>query len=191
MTTDQQPLSVPIPEHITMEQKPEGFALSYRWFSFYYVFLAVFCLIWDGFLVFWYSLAFTQNAPWIMFAFPVLHIATGIGVTYYTLAGFYNRTVITVGMGKITIQHTPLPWPGNRTITAADLIQLYSEERIVQSNNSTRATFQLSAISTQNKKVKLLSGLNSRDEVRFLEHKIEEQLGITDRPVEGDRKSVV
>jgi hypothetical protein len=186
VTTDQQPLSVPIPDHITMEQKPEGITFTYRWFSPTYIFLAFFCLVWDGFLLFWYSVAFAQNAPWIMFAFPVLHIATGIGITYYTLAGFYNRTVITVGMGKISIQHTPLPWPGNRTIASEDLIQLYSEQRFIQSNNSTRTTFQLSAISRENRKIKLLSDLNSPDEVRFLEHKIEEQLGMKDRPVEGE-----
>jgi hypothetical protein len=71
-------------------------------------------------------------------------------------------------------------------LQASDLIQLYSEERVTRSNNGTRLTYQLSAISGENKKIKLLSGLNSPDEVRFFEQKIEEQLGVQDRPVEGE-----
>ena len=91
-------------------------------------------------------------------------------------------------MGRLSIEHKPLPWPGNRILQASEMIQLYSEERVSRSNNGTRTTYQLNAISRENRKIKLLSGLNSPDEVRFFEHKIEEQLGIKDRPVEGEMK---
>jgi hypothetical protein len=186
MTTDQRPLEAPTPERIVVDHTPDGLVLSYRWFTWTYILLAVFALFWDGFLVFWYSVAFSQDAPWIMFVFPLLHVSVGVGLTYTALAGFYNKTIITVGMGNLTIRHTPLPWPGNRTVQASELVQLYSEERVTRSNNGTRITYQLSAISNQNKKIKLLNGLNSPDEVRFFEHQIEEQLGIQDRPVEGE-----
>lgn len=186
MTDTQEPLKALIPEHVVVEHGPNGLVLSYNWFSWTYIALAVFALFWDGFLVFWYSVAFSQDAPWIMFVFPLLHVSVGVGLTYSALAGFYNKTIITVGMGQLSIQHTPFPWPGNRTVQASDLVQLYSEERMTRSNNVTRTTYQLSAISNQNKKIKLLSGLNTPDEVRFFEHQIEEQLGIQDRPVEGE-----
>ena len=169
-----------------MEQTPGGLTFTYRWFSWSYIFLAVFALFWDGFLVFWYSFAFSHNAPWMMFVFPLLHVSVGVGLTYTALAGFYNKTIITVGLGKLSIHHTPFPWPGNRMVPAADLVQLYSEERLSRSNTGTRVTYQLSAISTQDKKIKLLRGLNSPDEARYLEKAIEEQLGIKDRPVEGE-----
>ena len=186
MTTDQEPLKAPIPEHIVVEHGPNGLVLSYNWFSWTYIALAVFALFWDGFLVFWYGVAFSQDAPWIMFVFPLLHVSVGVGLTYSALAGFYNKTIITVGMGQLSIQHTPFPWPGNRTVQASNLVQLYSEERITRSNNVTRMTYQLSAISNENKKIKLLSGLNTPDEVHFFEHQIEDQLGIKDRPVDGE-----
>lgn len=186
MTTDQQPIPAPIPEHITMQQGPGGLTFTFDWFSPVFIGLAIFCFFWDGFLVFWYGIAFTQGAPWIMFVFPILHIAAGAGLTYYALAGFYNKTVITVGMGKLSIEHKPLPWPGNRILQASEMIQLYSEKRVTTSDNGTRTSYRLNAISRGNKKIKLLSGLNSPDVVRFFEHKIEEQLGIKDRPVEGE-----
>jgi hypothetical protein len=186
MADDQQPLKAPTPERVIVEHTPQGLVLSYNWFAWTYIALAVFSLFWDGFLVFWYSMAFAQDAPWIMFVFPLLHVSVGIGLTYTALAGFYNRTIITVGMGQLSIRHTPFPWPGNRTVQASELTQLYSEERVTQSNNGRRVSYQLSAISNQNRKIKLLSGLTTPDEVRFFEHQIEEQLGIQDRPVEGE-----
>ena len=186
MTTSQEPLKAPVPESVVVEHSPDGLVLSYTWFSWRYIALAVFALFWDGFLVFWYSMAFSQDAPWIMFVFPLIHVSVGIGITYSALTGFYNKTTITVGMGQLSIKHTPFPWPGNRIVPASDITQLYSEERITRSNNVPHTTYQLSAISNQNRKIKLLSGLNSSDEVRFFEHQIEEQLGIQDRPVEGE-----
>jgi len=186
MTTNQESLKAPIPERVVVEHSPNGLVLSYSWFSWTYIALAVFALFWDGFLVFWYSVAFSQDAPWIMFVFPLLHVSVGVGLTYSALAGFYNKTTITVGMGQLSIKHTPFPWPGSRIMPASDITQLYSEERVTRSNNVPHTTYQLSAISSQNKKIKLLSGLNTPDEVRFFEHQIEEQLGIQDRPVEGE-----
>jgi len=186
MTGNQEPLKAPIPEHIVIEHGPNGLVLSYSWFSWTYIALAIFALFWDGFLVFWYSIAFTQDAPWIMFVFPLIHVSVGVGLTYTALAGFYNKTTITVGMGSLSIHHSPFPWPGNRTVQASELVQLFSEERVTRSHNGTRTSYQLSAISNANKKIKLLSGLNSPDEVRFFERQIEEQLGIQDRKVEGE-----
>lgn len=186
MANDEQPLQAPIPEHIAMEYTPAGLTFTYRWFSIPYIFLAAFALLWDAFLVVWYSIAFSQDAPLIMLIFPLVHVIVGVGVTYAALAGFYNRTVITVGQGKLSIQHGPIPWPGNKTLQASELTQLYSEERVIRVNNGTQMRYQLNAISHENRKLKLLGGLNSPSEVRFLEDKLEEQLGIQDRPVAGE-----
>ncbi|MCX6134482.1 MAG: hypothetical protein NTU47_11770 [Ignavibacteriales bacterium] len=188
MTANQEPLKAPIPESVVVEHGPNGLVCTYNWFSWKFIALAVFALFWDGFLVFWYSIAFSQDAPWIMFAFPLIHVSVGAGLTYYALAGFYNKTIVTVGMGRLSIRHTPFPWPGSQTVQASDLLQLYSEEQLTRSNNGTRITYQLSAISNQNRKIRLLRGLNSPDEVRFFERQIEEQLGIQDRPVDGEMR---
>jgi hypothetical protein len=169
-----------------MEQTMEGPRFSYRWFSPGFIFLAIFALFWDGFLVFWYSIATSQEAPLMMLLFPVVHVAVGIGVTYTALAGFYNRTLVCVGGGKLTIRHTPLPWPGNRELQAADLTQLYSEERIIRSRNGVQLKYQLNAITRENRKVALLRNLTAPDQVRFLERTIEESLGITNAPVQGE-----
>ena len=186
MPNDQTIIKAPIPEHISMEQTSGGLLFSYRWFSPAFIFVALFAIVWDCFLVFWYSVATSQDAPLVMFLFPIIHVLVGFGITYYALAGFLNKTFILVGEGKLTIQHVPLPWPGNRVLQASELAQLYSEERVIRTRNGTRLKYQLNAITSENKKVTLLSNLTAPDQVRFLEHKLEEYLGITDVPIEGE-----
>jgi hypothetical protein len=186
MTTAEEPIKAPMPENITVEQQADGLRLSYRWFSGKFVFLALFCFVWDAFLVFWYTTALTQNANIIMLIFPVLHVAVGLALTYYTLAGFYNRTFISVGRGTLSIQHRPMPWFGNRTLQASDIAQLYTEQITASGKNGPRVTYQLSAVSLENRKIKLLAGLDSPDSARFIERQIEDWLGIKDRRVEGE-----
>lgn len=186
MVNDQTIIKAPIPEHISMEQTSGGLLFSYRWFSPAFIFVALFAILWDGFLVFWYSIATSQDAPLVMLLFPAVHVLVGVGITYFALAGFYNRTLVLVGEGKLTIHHVPLPWPGNRILQAADITQLYSQERVIRTRNGTQLKYQLNAITRENKKITLLSSLTAPDQVRFLEHKLEEHLGITDVPVEGE-----
>ena len=84
---------VPRPKDITIRKKDGRVELSWRWFSLKYLFLLCFVIAWDGFLLFWYSMAFgSGDAPWIMFVFPIAHLAVGIVLTYTTLAGLFNRT---------------------------------------------------------------------------------------------------
>ena len=175
-----------IPEHISMEQTSGGLLFSYRWFSPAFIFMAAFALLWDGFLVFWYSVATSEGAPTVMLVFPIIHVLVGIGLTYFALAGFYNKTLVLVGEGKLSIQHVPLPWPGNRVLQAADLVQLYSKERVIRTRNGPQMKYQLNAITRENKTITLMSNLTAPDQVRYLEHKLEEYLGITDVPVQGE-----
>jgi hypothetical protein len=186
MLNDQTIIAAPIPEHISMEQTSTGLLFSYRWFSPAYIFVGLFAIGWDVFLVFWYTLATSQDAPLVMLLFPIVHVLVGVGITYFALAGFLNKTFILVGEGKLTIQHAPLPWPGNRVLQASDLTQLYSEERVIRTRNGAQMKYKLNAITREDKKISLMSNLTAPDQVRFLEHKLEEYLGITDVPVEGE-----
>jgi hypothetical protein len=186
MTSEDQPIKAPMPENIRIEHRADGLTLSYRWFSAKFIFLALFCLFWDGFLVFWYGIALSQDAPWIMLVFPLLHLAVGVFLTYYTVAGIYNRTIITVGQGKLSIQHAPLPWPGSRVLQASEISQLYCEETTSRGRNGPQTSYRLSAVTSDNKKINLLTGFDSPDSARFLERQVEEWLGIRDRRVEGE-----
>jgi len=115
-------LEAPLPEHLVMMREAGGLTLVYAWFRPMYVFLLFFCIFWDGFLVFWYRTALAHPSPGsIALWFPLIHVGVGVGITYSTIAGFLNRTRVSVDAGEVTIRHGPVPWIGNRKIPAAAL----------------------------------------------------------------------
>ena len=182
----QKNFSAPIPGNVSVDNHGTGLTLKYRWFSPKFIFLVFFCVFWDGFLIFWYTKALSTNAPMMVILFPLIHVSVGIGLTYYTLAGFLNSTIVDVTRNGITIYHTPLPWIGNKTIPVIDVVQLYREEIVSQSNNSLRIKYQLSAVSRENKKITVIGGIETAEVALFLEQEIEQWLGIKDVKVAGE-----
>jgi hypothetical protein len=119
-----------------------------------------------------------------MIVFPIGHVAVGIGLTYYTIAGFVNRTVIGINQQWLTVAHGPLPWFGNKRIDRTQVSQLYTEEaRSQSSRGNTSFSYQLNTILRDNTKLKLLAGLPSPDVARFVEQTVEEHLHLEDKPV--------
>jgi len=147
--------------------------------------LLFFCIFWNGFLVFWYSMAFGQDSPLIMKLFPVLHVAVGVLLTYSTLCGFINRTVIEVTDEELTIRHGPLPWPGNQTLTVPDIRQIYCDETISRGRNSTSTSYNVNALLVEERTIKLLSSLPEKQMALFVEQQLEEWLKIKPQHVKG------
>jgi len=177
---------VPRPQNVLVEKIFDTLNITYRWWSLKFLFLVFFCLAWDSFLVFWYSTV-PQGAPWIMIVFPIGHVAIGIGLTYYTIAGFINRTVISINQQWLTVTHGPLPWFGNKRIERMQVNQLYAEEvRSHGKHGRTSFSYQLNMLSRDNTKFKLLAGLPSPDIARFVEKTIEEHLRLEDKPIIGE-----
>ncbi len=177
---------VPQPRGVRVEDWGGDVRLIRRWFSAKYIFLIFFCTFWDGFLVFWYTAAFSMpQTPWIMVVFPILHVAVGAGLTYTTACGLLNRTILTIGSGILTVQHGPLPWWGNRQLVATDLDQLYCRRRLTHNRGGTSETFELHATLKSGTSLKLLSGIEDAEQALFIEAEVERRLGIKDRRVVG------
>jgi hypothetical protein len=184
MADTRETIEVPLPDHVSLEHGASGLVLIHRWFRPIYIFMALFCLFWDGFLIYWYfGIPIQATRPAIFYWFPLGHVAVGLGLTYSTIAGFVNRTLIGVSQGEITIRHTPLPWLGGRRIQAGEIKQFYCEE--IRGSESS-STFQVCAVRNDGNKLKLLTGLPSSDVALYFEQRIERQLGIEDRHVPGE-----
>jgi hypothetical protein len=185
---------VPQPEKLLVEDTGGGLRISWSWWSPVFLFLVLFCIAWDGFLIFWYQMAFGMNAPWIFKVFPLIHLAVGVGLTYFTIAGFLNRTTIEVAGDVLTVRHGPLPWPGNRTVPVADVEQFYCQEKTHVGRHSgphyshptVSWTYQVCAVLKDGHKVTVLSGLHDKDRALFIEQQLEEYLDIPDMPIGGE-----
>ncbi len=181
----------PQPKSIRMEQTPFGLRFTRRWFNPGFIFLAFFCLFWDGFLIVWYTIGLTvstQSGPvgGLMLLFPLIHVAVGVGLTYYTIAGFVNHTKVEIDDRTLSVEHGPLPWKGNQSVPASELSQLYCDRKISHSKNGTSVTYRLHALMKNGETRQILAGLQDQASAVYLEQQIEKRLGLRDHRVAGD-----
>lgn len=174
-----------LPDKLEIFHRGSSMEIVRKWFGWQIVFMTVFAMFWDGFLFIWYSKVGDSEEPMAMY-FPLLHIAAGIGLTYYVVAGWLNRTYIRVSCGKIAVRHGPIPWVGNKELEVSNLKQLYAKEELSRSGRGTTATYEVHAITHNGRNIKLVSGLETSEQALYIEQEIEKCLGIEDIPVKGE-----
>lgn len=176
---------MPRPKGIVAVPGMQGVTYERRWWGYQFLFMVLFCAIWNGFLAVWYAIAWSEGVL-TMLLFPLLHVAAGAGITYYTICGFVNRTTVHLDGERLTVRHGPLPWPGNRDIPVSSIRQLYTEQQVHRGKNGTHFTYRLSAVLDDGSSLKLLSGIDSADVPRYLEQELESRMGIVNVPVAGE-----
>ncbi|MFK7990209.1 MAG: hypothetical protein AB8I08_29585 [Sandaracinaceae bacterium] len=191
---------IPMPKGITLEsgepplRPPGGYrdtataplpelVLRRRWFRWQALFLTGFAIFWNGFLVVWYAGMFaTEGFHPIGVCFPLVHVAAGIGISYYTAALWLNSSVLSVRDGQLQVRHGPLPWRGNCDLPVSSVRQLVHVRRVHQRKNGTSVTWEVHAYTHDHDEITLLRGLSKVQEARYVEWVIEEHLGIEDDP---------
>ena len=176
---------VPMPKGVEVATGPDVLQITYRWFSAKYIGLLFFTIFWNGFMLVWHGISLFSGA-WMMSAFGLLHTAVGIGIGYYTLAGFLNRTTVWVHSDVLGIEHAPLPWFGAKQIRASAIDQIYCREKVHRSDSGTSYSYQVHAAMQDGSQEKLLSNLSKPEQALYIEQELERHLHITDRPVRGE-----
>lgn len=181
---------VPIPERFNVTRTANELTVTWRWWRAHFLFLLFFVIAWDAFLLFWYFGA-PAGGGLLFKIFPIAHVAVGVGLTYYVLTGFVNRTLISVVKGRLRVNHGPLPWRGNRLIERNDLRQLFVTEQTHRNTNksghtSVTVSWDLCAMLESGREVTLLKRLETKGQAQWLERVFEEHLGIDDRRVAGE-----
>lgn len=180
----------PVPTGVRVTDDGVTRQLEYRWFSPVAFFLVFFCIAWDSFLVFWYSMALGGGGnagPFnlLMVVFPVAHVAVGLGLTYFTLCLFVNRTRIIVD-DRLRVQHGPLFWPGGVNVAVDQLSRLYCERVVSNTRRGVSVSFKLMAATADGRAVQLLSGLDGLPRAKFFERQLEAWLGLPPTAVPGE-----
>lgn len=189
----------PIPTTVRTERDENGSRIIQRWYSAKYIFMALFCVVWDGFLCFWYSIVLGSmgvsgiggvGGPPLIFAlFPLVHVAVGLYITYTTIAGFVNRTTVELTHEALSIYFDPLPWPGEKKIPVSQIKQLYCKEnRKTGKHGSVTYTYTLFAVTHEDRQVQVLSGLDTPELARYFEQQLESWMRIKDKRVVGELK---
>ncbi len=105
--------------------------IRWRWFTPQAIFLACFALAWDAFLVFWYGIGIATGGPWIMFVFPLAHVAVGVGITYSAFSKILNTTRVTLDANELRSATRPirLPWKRDLSLARGSVGQIVVMER--------------------------------------------------------------
>jgi len=179
------------PSGFAIEEDPYRFRITRRWLTWTIIPLALFAIVWDGFLVFWYSVGIKElqsgdQMAWVMLLFPVLHLAVGVAITYGVITTLVNSTTIDVNDRELAIKHGPLWFPGNKTLPALDIQQLYCKQKISRTKNGTSVRYEVHAVTNDGKDHKLLGGLNQQNHALYVEQQVERVLGLKDEAVAGE-----
>ncbi len=128
-----------------------------------------------------------SDRDWLLRLFSLTFIVIGIGTAYFSLALLLNKTHIYTSKKALEIKQRPLPWIGNMRLDVANIKQLFSKRKIKRSSNrSTSVSYEVHVITTDNKEIKLVSGLAKKEQAWFIENEIEKYLGIEDASVRGE-----
>jgi len=178
---------VAMPKGTEIKRNRSGLQIRWRWFGMKYVGAAVFCVMWNGFMVVWMGMAL-RDGKTAMALFGSIHALVGLGILYYTLAGFFNRTNLRVNKKRLTIKHGPIPAARNRDMRADQIRQIFCKEKIHRNRNSTHYSYEVHVILPGHKREKLVGGLDRIEQAMYLEQELEEFLEIEDRKVSGEVK---
>ncbi len=174
---------LPTPASLEVDETTKGITISYRWYSWVAWFLIFFALLWNGFLVGW----FLAPTPWFFKAFASLHLAVGIGLVWYIVALFLNKTSIAISRYEVEVLHQPIPFPTfkNKKLEKRQVQQVYLKENISRGKNGTTITYDICHLDEQGKSGVLLN-VKETETGLFIKRKIEHYFGITPQAIEGE-----
>lgn len=177
--------NIEMPKQFEIRSDGQGLEIIRRWFGLATIPLLVFCVFWNGFMAVWFTIAITQK-QFTMAAFGSLHAAVGLGILYTTLAQFFNTTTIRVSYDSVTVRHSPMPWPGQKTVVRADVKQFFSQEDTYETKHGHGHTYAVRLLTQNEKTIDIITGLADRNEALFVEQQVEKYLGIRDENVSGE-----
>jgi len=168
--------SIPIPEGLDLITDYQGVVIRRKWFSHVVWFILLFVIVWDSFLITWYSSVTRIDGKdlfsLLFYIFPLGHVAVGVGLTYFCVCVFFNTTDILARPDHLQIITYPLPWIGSKVVSRRDLNGFLVRERWSNNNNynngARSVTYKVSYVDTDNREQTLLARLSNREQAEYI-----------------------
>ena len=173
-----------IPKNMHLSERSSQLDFRYSWFKVKYLIAVIVTPLFGYFMI--KSDYISGNFQ--EFTIPVIILLlAALVITYYSVAKLLNTTKIRVSNKSISVKHGPVPFSRNVFLTKEQVTQLYvTQHRIGHRYYLYATTYQVNVILSNKDVITLVKGLHSAEQGRFIEHKIEDFLNITDIHVEGE-----
>ncbi|WP_254509313.1 hypothetical protein [Anatilimnocola floriformis] len=185
-------LPIAAPRHWRVDDFGPDLSIGWRWYTHAIWFLVFFAIFWNGFLLAWYTFAigaFLKGGGWfavIPIVFPMLHLLAGIGMIYWILVTFINRTEVRIASGELSVYQGPLPTWGNKRISVFEISQLFVTEQCHHRDHGYAYSYNLNVLLNSGERMSLLSSISEPADALYLERTLEQRLQIVDQRVAGD-----
>lgn len=176
---------VPTPPEIKLLDTKEGIELRRAWFQPMFAFLALFCVVWDGFFVYIFVRMIAEAALGVPALLMIGHVGAGVALTYWTLSGLFNTTIINVDPRRVRVRHRPFPWAG-ASFERDSIEQLYVKAKQSNGKDGPYLSYSVWVVLRTKRARELVRGLSDADVALFIEQSIERTLGLKDRSVPGE-----
>lgn len=178
-----------LPKEFTVNYFDDYMQITRTWASLKIIGLIFGAAIWN---FVWISNDFLEilssDRELLLKLFCLVFIVGGAFLIYYIIASALNKTEIYVNKNTIAIQHHPIPWPGNKTIEAKNIKQIYVKRIEKRRENRTYVSYGVSGLTFDDQNIKLLPGLKDFHSAHFVEKNIEDYLGIEDEEVAEEQR---
>ncbi len=173
---------------IQIYKESDYLELEYKWYSPSAWFFLFFSIFWNAISWTIFGGMLSSGAPLFAIAMLSFHLLAGIGLAYFTLSLFMNKTSIDVTDNVFNMTHGPIPtWKKSHQYDIQDIEQLYVKKKIKIQKGKEKETIILRAKLTEGRDIELLNLPTSKvQDLQKLEEEIEEFLGLVDRRVQGE-----
>jgi hypothetical protein len=169
-----------IPEGLDVIQTGDGEIIRKKWFDWKAVFTTAFALFWCGFLFFFYrQMLHAPHAPVPVVLFTLPHAAVGLGMLYFSVASFVNKTDVEVSPRGVSVRTGPLPWLGNRTVESSDVTAVEVRQRRGGRGGTIWA---LVYADRERREKTLISFLYQPDQLEYVAFALRRRLGLNAAP---------
>lgn len=173
--TPKQMESRAIPNGLVVFQDRSGIVIRRRWAKSggaYVLFVAA-ATAWPILLM--YPGRSHGDGLWPLLTEYLPHIGTVIGGGYFGLCSLFNRTDVIITVDRFKAVSAPLPWWGDRKISAQEIYAVTIKE---QNKAEDGAKFALKYIDRYGRECELLRAGKGREQIDFIGHAVADIMGV-------------
>ncbi len=175
---------IEIPRNMHLKELAGRLEFEYSWFKPKYIIALISAPFFSYFLI---QSDFIDGSMHQLTTPVFVLVACTCIVVYYSLAKLINTTKINVTHEQLDVRHGPVPFARNLHLKKENVTQLYvTQHRIGHRYYLYYTTYQINVILKSKEVITLVKGLHTPEQGRFIEHKIEDFLDITDIHIEGE-----
>lgn len=164
-----------LPAAFALETPGEMLIIKWRWYSVKYIGWAVFAVLFCALALLYVLSVLDKEPSFLGLVLSVVFSVPGIVLGYMAAAGLCNSTEVRVLHDRVRICHVPLPYPGERTVPAADVRELFVYESARKAWR--RSTCEVWLALKDNSRRALVKKLDEPEQALFIKRLTEKYLG--------------